>query len=240
MSLSAQTSQGTPDGPRVGDSIPDRGVRTCSKCSRPLSVGERMFYFLEAVNAPCLCRLCLHEQEQDLLSPRASGDTLMTTAPAPPTATPAGSPEPDGPHSAASVAAGRSRPSDVTNGPPRRGIHRDIADPSVAASSAGRLRVAASRFVEEDHFEEAMLCIDELASELAQNRSDLVDDLPSMNESGAFRKVIGPTLGPPHRPEDGGPSSGTSRRWEEGNDDSPLSERTLDRGRRTRLLRKLP
>ncbi len=37
----------------------DRSVRSCTCCSGTLSVGERMFYFLEGVDAPPVCRACL-------------------------------------------------------------------------------------------------------------------------------------------------------------------------------------
>jgi hypothetical protein len=36
----------------------------CTKCSGPLSVGERMFYFLDSDSAPALCRDCLAGSEE--------------------------------------------------------------------------------------------------------------------------------------------------------------------------------
>lgn len=39
--------------------LPQNVVRRCSKCAAPLTVAERMFYFLEAIDAYPLCRPCL-------------------------------------------------------------------------------------------------------------------------------------------------------------------------------------
>ena len=41
------------------EDVRDRSVRSCAGCSGTLTVGERMFYFLEGVDAPPICRACL-------------------------------------------------------------------------------------------------------------------------------------------------------------------------------------
>jgi len=46
------------------DAAASSRIRTCAECGRPLSVGERMFYFLDALQAPALCRICLAENER--------------------------------------------------------------------------------------------------------------------------------------------------------------------------------
>ncbi len=51
-------------GETPADQDPARKVRLCAECGRPLTVGERMFYFLDALHSPALCRVCLAENER--------------------------------------------------------------------------------------------------------------------------------------------------------------------------------
>jgi len=46
-------------GGRADHVTPEDAPRLCSDCRRPLSVAERMFYFLEGAGATPFCRLCL-------------------------------------------------------------------------------------------------------------------------------------------------------------------------------------
>jgi hypothetical protein len=43
--------------------LPETVVRRCSRCASPLSVSERMFYFIEARGSLPLCRGCAEETE---------------------------------------------------------------------------------------------------------------------------------------------------------------------------------
>jgi hypothetical protein len=54
----------TQSAPYTGDRVSeDSAPRLCSTCSEPLSVAERMFYFLEGTDAVPRCRSCLGRQE---------------------------------------------------------------------------------------------------------------------------------------------------------------------------------
>jgi hypothetical protein len=62
------TQSGAESGPRVSD---DAAPRVCTTCAAPLTVAERMFYFLEGTDAVPRCRSCLSRQElrQGLTAP---------------------------------------------------------------------------------------------------------------------------------------------------------------------------
>ena len=92
-SLSGETSSGLP----AEGFLPQNIIRRCSKCAAPLTVAERMFYFLEAIDAPPLCRPCLVASTRSQPSP-------LPAAPRP------GVSGPTGP--APAVSAGRSLPSE--------------------------------------------------------------------------------------------------------------------------------
>ncbi len=64
-------------GPSADDALPDRVVRCCSACGGELSVAERMFYFLEAVDAPTHCRACLGQVVRAAALP---GEAPVSTA----------------------------------------------------------------------------------------------------------------------------------------------------------------
>jgi len=49
-------------GPSVS---PEDAPKLCADCSRPLSVGERMFYFLEGAGSTPTCRACLARRQAD-------------------------------------------------------------------------------------------------------------------------------------------------------------------------------
>ena len=182
--------------PVEADPVPDRVVRVCSKCTRPLSVGERMFYFLEAVNGPALCRLCVFEQERELLSP-----------PEPlPSMDPPGRPPYEGPLRPAAGRASERRPSGIADpglvGPvARTQAPREESSPSfrVARSvrTARTLRAAASRYVEQDQMDEAILCLRELAFELSRSESagNLSETLSG--EDPRYAPGEGESSGPP-------------------------------------------
>ncbi len=165
MSPSRPPEGDTSDSAPSAGPVPDRVVRYCSKCSRLLSVGERMFYFLEAVHAPCLCRICLLQQEQELLA----------------SPTPAEAPAPRGRY--ADLLRAEPKGAEVPEPRAIRGPVPIVAEDRIAdsdgeidpaersarfAAGARRLRLAASRYVEEDRLAEAVQCIRELAVELAQ------------------------------------------------------------------------
>lgn len=176
MSLASSTSDSTAF-PGDAETTPDRVVRVCSKCARPLSVGERMFYFLEAVNAPALCRLCVLEQERELLMPP---EPLM------PEYAPGASPY-EGLLRREIEIGREERPSAVTDSsllasPARTGSQPGVSGPTFRATpslrTARTLRAAASRYVEQDRIDEAFLCLRELAFELSQSES-----IPEAGES---------------------------------------------------------
>lgn len=168
------------------ESIPDRVVRICSRCSRPLSVGERMFYFLEAVNAPCLCRLCVLDQERDLLSARDPESPSFPRIP----------PPYDGLFGSESERSLNPVACAVRDSIPAVDDNRAIVSelrseatvrPARPMLGARHLRVAASRYVEQDHLDEAILCIRELAQELAQGEPTLsLDPAAREGRSAAF------------------------------------------------------
>jgi len=54
-----------PSGSPPAEVSPDDAPRTCSACSEPLSLGERMFYFLEGAGSHPVCRDCLARQEAE-------------------------------------------------------------------------------------------------------------------------------------------------------------------------------
>lgn len=171
-----------------------------------------MFYFLEAVNAPALCRSCVHDQEREITSePSAPG----------PSAPPPSDPAPE-PGSYADLVPGprspRPRmPFHLTEGPSGLEPARSASDAEGALpSGARRLRLAASRYVDQGRLEEAIECIRELASKLAFPESE--EELPSF---GA-RRERGIREGSMDTPEVG-PASGSS-------DDSPLAPRRGDPG----------
>lgn len=166
MSLSERTASDAAPIEVEAETIPDRVVRVCSKCSRPLSVGERMFYFLEAVNTPALCRICVLEQEREITSPEA----VTEEAPAPtemPSATTRNGTGPTSPPERPRDDASRRRPRIHVVG-------EDLGSDELhdmLPSGARQLRLAASHYVEEGRLDEAIDCIRELASELALSDS---------------------------------------------------------------------
>ena len=180
MSLSTRPSSGPVSAEAEAETIPDRVVRICSKCSRPLSVGERMFYFLEAVNTPCLCRICVLEQEREITSiSNGPEESTPSTHLVPPSPTPA----PVGPPATGSVRRVRL----LDAGTPEE--DRDsFGSRDGLPSGARQLRLAASHYVDEGRLEEAIECIRELASELA-----LVDSAYSAPSEGIPMKGS-PTL----------------------------------------------
>ena len=150
------------------ETIPDRIVRVCSKCARPLSVGERMFYFLEAVNTPALCRVCVLDQERELaIPPPPPIDSAVPVVSVAPPPSPTSPPPPSGlpprprlvptfPKEVAPPASEDSAASDPTGSLP---------------SGARQLRLAASHYVDEGRLDEAIECIRELALEIGLLRS---------------------------------------------------------------------
>lgn len=164
-----------------------------------------MFYFLEAVNAPALCRSCVHDQEREITSePSSSGPS------APPPSEPA--PEPDvyaglvpGPRSP------RPRtPFHVTEGPSGLASARSVSDGGGALpSGARRLRLAASRYVDQGRLEEAIDCIRELAVKLAFPESE--EELPSLGalpeRATRERSLDIPEVGPASGSSEGSPSA---------------------------------
>ena len=171
MSLSSIPLADSADTSGDADTVPDRIVRACSRCARPLSVGERMFYFLEAVNTPALCRICVLDQERQIIAPPSSSTAaaapLVPGVPAPPVP-----PEPP----------------KVRLPPPRRVLPEfpkpeTVSTPDDLSSSepngslpsgARQLRLAASHYVEEGRLDEAIECIRELALEIGLSRSGTV------------------------------------------------------------------
>ncbi len=61
---------GVAEGPVEAEIVPERSVRRCASCAGALTVGERMFYFLEGIDSPPICRTCL-----------ARGNSLSSAAP---------------------------------------------------------------------------------------------------------------------------------------------------------------
>jgi hypothetical protein len=65
--------------------LPETVVRRCSRCASPLSVAERMFYFIEARGSLPLCRSCAEETEATppvpTLALLASERTARSSAP---------------------------------------------------------------------------------------------------------------------------------------------------------------
>lgn len=164
LSLSAPSRAGDSAFDGESDTVRDHVVRTCSRCSRPLSVGERMFYFLEAVNTPALCRICVLDQEREITSPENSSSTRATPELAGRTAPSESSTLPP------PARAARRTPSSVPEE-----IHEHAATgrevlsarEPLPLSGARHLRRAASHYVAEGRLEEAIECIRELAAELA-------------------------------------------------------------------------
>ncbi len=197
LSLSAPSGAGDSAFDGESDTVRDHVVRTCSRCSRPLSVGERMFYFLEAVNTPALCRICVLDQEREITSPEDS-----SSARAPPEV--AGRTAPSEPRTLPPAArAARRTPSSVPEmtreyGVTGRGVLS--AREPLPLSGARHLRRAASHYVAEGRLEEAIECIRELATELAiadrpvPARSPEVRPTPeSVYQTGATeRRGLGP------------------------------------------------
>jgi len=65
--------------------LPQNIIRRCSKCAAPLTVAERMFYFLEALDAPPLCRPCLVQSTRSQPSPLPAAPRLGVSGPIAPT-----------------------------------------------------------------------------------------------------------------------------------------------------------
>ena len=66
----ANSTGGVPAATVPGEELlPQNIIRRCSKCAAPLTVAERMFYFLEAIDAPPLCRPCLVQASRSQPSP---------------------------------------------------------------------------------------------------------------------------------------------------------------------------
>lgn len=59
---------GSEDRDRPQRREPHRILRVCSSCGRPLTVGERMFYFFDATNDPAVCRRCVTFGDRDAVS----------------------------------------------------------------------------------------------------------------------------------------------------------------------------
>ena len=162
------------------ETIPDKIVRVCSKCARPLSVGERMFYFLEAVNAPALCRICVLDQEREIIVPSpppvGTGGLSVSGGSASPMPREPAPPDPPPP---------RRRPAiPLTTGTPADLDDTAAPDPTGSLPSGARqLRLAASHYVDEGRLDEAIECIRELALEIGLSRSGPVP-VPPENPSG--------------------------------------------------------
>ncbi len=69
---------------------PDAAPRECLACTAKLSVGERMFYFLEGADSVPLCRGCLTRLENDPTLRGPDAIALLRAAVAPPSATAGG------------------------------------------------------------------------------------------------------------------------------------------------------
>lgn len=134
-----------------------------------------MFYFLEAVNAPALCRVCVLDQEREIVTGPAPSDPGPVVPPA------------DAPGAAA------SSPSESAPLPRRRPFDRrritdpdpeiQGGDPSAALGSlpsgARQLRRAASDYVDQGRLDEAIECIRELALEIGLSESAAKSPSPS-------------------------------------------------------------
>ena len=185
MSLLSTSPADAPDPAGGTDEVPDRIVRVCSKCARRLSVGERMFYFLEAVNTPALCRICVLDQERELIAPLSTS----TEPTAPPASEDSAPPTPRQPHGAPPPPSRLPLPTYAGPGMSSfRESPADLRSNGSLPSGARQLRLAASHYVDEGRLDEAIECIRELALEFGPSRTGPVPTTFAPSSTEASRR----------------------------------------------------